>query len=343
MSSTTQLPIRVAIVGCGGISSAHGRAVAAHHDRVAWAACADIVPASAERFAKACGVPAVYTDYRRMIEKEKPELAIIATWPPLHEEQVLQSIALGVPNVLCEKSLAMSAASAARMARAAQAAGARLFEGVMCRHHPRMLELVRLVEQGKIGTLRSIRSGFSRIVGTTNEGVYKRNVELGGGVVYDFTCYAVNALGAFTHVLPERVYGVWKRADDGLIEELTGLLEYPDGVIAHVESSFLRSYRQPLELHGEAGVLRVEDAWTPGDRVTIEFLDLRRPGVPQSLPAAAAAGHTEQLAHLCDCIRNDAPPRFTIEESVRNHAVLDALLESAEKGCPVAPKLPDEG
>jgi len=333
-------PVRAAIVGCGIISHAHGRAATALSDRVRIVACADIARAHAEKFAADHGVPAAYSDAREMLEKERPDLVIVATWPTLHEEHVLLAVGEGVPYVLCEKSLAMSAASAARMESAAREAGALVVEGMMFRHHPRILEAIRLAASGKIGTVRGLRAGFTRFADRSKEPAYKRNPSLGGGVPFDFTCYAVNALGAFCAELPAQVFGYWKCTETGLVEELNGVMIYPDGTTAAVESSFLRSYRQPLEIHGTEGVLCLEDAWTPGDAPEIEFRDLRRPGVPVMLSGGSAHGHTAQLEHLCDVIRDRIAPRLPISESVRNLAVLEALLASAACGQPVVPKLP---
>ena len=195
-----------------------------------------------------------------------------------------------------------------------------------------------MIAEGKIGKLGSIRAGFHALSNDPDN--WRRKKECGGGVVFDFSCYCVNALGAFASGLPSRVYAVWKRTSDGLIEELYGLLEYPNGVIAHLESSYDLSFRQPLELHGDKGTLYIEHAWTSGPAQHMEYRGIDWYAEPERIPVPPANPYEAQLLYLCECMRTGAVPRFTVEESVRNHAVIDALLESAETGCGVVPKLP---
>lgn len=335
MSANTQ-PVSVALIGCGGISGAHAQAMVDHPQALRLVACADLMLDKAQALAQRCGGATAYDDYRVMLEREQPELVIIATWPNLHEEQVTAAAERGVPMILCEKSLAMSAAAARRMAAAAQRSGTVLVEGFMGRHHPRTLELEQLVRAGRIGALRKIRAGFQRPA--LDKPSWKMNPAF-GGVVFDFTCYCVNALGQFVTTLPDRVYGRLVRRDDGLNVQLDGMLHYPDGLVAFIESSYTFAFQQPLELHGETGILRLQNAWTGSGASGIELEPNRNPTVVERIDTPTADRAACQLLHLCECLRSGATPRFTIAESIRNHAVIDALLKSAELDQPVTPEL----
>lgn len=323
------------MIGCGGISGSHAQAIQAHPQAAVLVACADLALDKAQSLAQRSGGAAAYDDYRAMIAREEPELVIIATWPNLHEEQVIAAADLGVPMILCEKSLAMSAAAAKRMAEAARRAGAVLVEGFMGRHHPRTLELERLVRDGRIGALRKIRAGFQRPA--LGKPSWKSNPKF-GGVVFDFTCYCVNAVGQFTTGLPDRACAHLQRGDDGLFLQLDAMLHYPNGLVAFIESSYTRAFAQPLELHGETGILRLQNAWTGSGDSGIELEPDRNPTVVEHLATPVADRAACQLLHLCQCLRTSAAPRFTIQESIRNHAVIDALLKSAETDQPVTPE-----
>jgi D-xylose 1-dehydrogenase (NADP+, D-xylono-1,5-lactone-forming) len=330
----SSVPLRAAIVGCGGISHAHGLAAARQPAALRLVACADIVPDRARAFAQRYALRAAYADYQEMLLREQPDLVILATWPNQHEEQVLACLQAGVPAILCEKSLALSAASAARMATAARQAGALLVEGFMWRHHPRTLLAQELLASGRIGNLVMVRAGFHFI--TADPANWRKRPELGGGVVFDATCYCVNALAAFIAGPPESVAAQWTRRKDGLTESLYATLRYPGGLIAQIESSQLAPYRQPLELRGDRGTLALEHAWTPGPTTDLEIVTgsiWDGSFARESVPAGAADPYECQLLHVCACLRSAARPRFTVEESVRNLAVIDALLRSAEGQC----------
>jgi len=334
---TPNAPIRAAIVGCGIISNAHAMASAKAPEDLIIVACMDIIENKAVEFAKKYGIPNAYTNYQEMIEREKPELLILSTWPVQHEEQVLTAIALGVKNILCEKSLAMNAASAQRMHEAVRSAGGLLMEGFMWRHHPRTLQVQEMLESNRIGKLRKVRASFQRNALNDPAGSWKHRPECGGGVVYDFTCYCVNAAGLFFPTLPTRVNAVWQKTSEGLITELQGLLEYPDGLVAVIESSYGTHFQQPVELHGENGIIRLEKVFSSFGAT--EILIDSNDGVDK-IPSSDAWQAESQIRHFCECIKNGGAPRFTSEESVRNHAVIDALLESAATRRATTPRFP---
>ena len=153
--------------------------------------------------------------------------------------------------------------------------------------------------------------------------------------MFDFTCYCVNAIGQFTTQLPQSVYARKKQLDDGLIIQMDGMLQYPDGLVAFVESSYTLAFQQPLELHGETGILRMHNAWTGSGQSGIDLEPNLNPTVTERIETPTADRGVCQLMHLCECLRSGVEPRFTIEESIRNHIVIDALMQSAETSEPV--------
>lgn len=58
---------------------------------------------------------AAYTDYRAMLEREKPDLVTVSAYPPYREEMVLAAIATGAQGVVIEKPMAMGLGAARRM------------------------------------------------------------------------------------------------------------------------------------------------------------------------------------------------------------------------------------
>src|SRR6202011_1873434 len=93
--------------------------------------------------------------------------------------------------VLCEKSLTQSAASARRVSAAFRARGLRLVEGFMYRHHPQWSVVRRLLAEGVIGDVRSLRAGLTGTV--KSDADHRFTPSLGGGALFDVTCYAVDA------------------------------------------------------------------------------------------------------------------------------------------------------
>ena len=81
MSESTNVSpkYRVAIVGCGGISRAHGNAWRNVPEIEIVGAC-DEKFESLANFATEYNVQNTYNDLRQMLEKQQPDVLVIATW-----------------------------------------------------------------------------------------------------------------------------------------------------------------------------------------------------------------------------------------------------------------------
>ena len=79
---------RIAIVGCGGISHAHGNACLESEQLDLVAAC-DINPQTLQNFADQFNIKHTYSDLRQMLEKQAPDVLVIATWPTTHLNNIL--------------------------------------------------------------------------------------------------------------------------------------------------------------------------------------------------------------------------------------------------------------
>lgn len=97
-----------------------------------------------------------YTDYREMLETEKPDLLSVATSDHLHADIVVAAVEGGVPAILCEKPLATTLADADRMIAAAEAGGTLLSVDHSRRWYPHYLRAREIVRSGEIGPLHTV-------------------------------------------------------------------------------------------------------------------------------------------------------------------------------------------
>ncbi|HEX6972403.1 MAG TPA: Gfo/Idh/MocA family oxidoreductase [Limnochordia bacterium] len=145
---------RAAIIGCGGIGRAHAGAY--RQVGVPIAAVADVREEGLAAFGERYGVEARYRDYRALLAEQRPEIVSVCTWPPLHEEMVLEAAAAGARAVVCEKPLTLSLASADRMIEACRAAGALLVVGHQRRYGSHWRLAREWISEGAIGPLERI-------------------------------------------------------------------------------------------------------------------------------------------------------------------------------------------
>src|SRR5688500_18404359 len=126
---------RAASVGCSRIGAFIDNEVQGRPDRVlpyshaaGYEACertdlvagADLRPDVLEAFGGRYDVPASrrYTDYKAMIEREKPDILSVATQPEQHAEVTIYAAEHGVRAIYCEKPMCTSLEEAEHMAEA---------------------------------------------------------------------------------------------------------------------------------------------------------------------------------------------------------------------------------
>ena len=149
----------------------------------------------------------------------------------VHAEWCVRAAEAG-KHVLCEKSLALDAATARRTSEAFSARGLRLVEAFMVRHHPQWSVVHRLVREGAIGEPRLVRASFSGTLGRPDDHRWSRT--LGGGALFDVTCYGVNVARWIFGREPRRVSALGVLASEGVDASSAAVMDFGEGALASV-------------------------------------------------------------------------------------------------------------
>jgi predicted dehydrogenase len=110
-------------------------------------------------FAENWGWQNASTDWASVVNSPEIDLVDIVTPNYMHAEPALAAIAAGKPCA-CEKPLAGTLDDARRMAQAANAAGVKTFVWFNYRRCPAVALAHRLVQEGKLGTIRHVRATY---------------------------------------------------------------------------------------------------------------------------------------------------------------------------------------
>ena len=315
---------RVAIVGCGGISHAHGNAWRNLPEIEIVGAC-DEKFESLKRFATEYNVQNTYNDLRQMLEKQQPDVLVVATWPSSHLKNVLEAVRSGVKGILVEKPITVNATQLEQMIQVTERADILLMEAFMYRHHPLTLAVKQKIEEGGIGEVRYARSTFS--TGLTDRQNWRLRGDLGGGAVMDLGCYCINIIRYLVGREPQSVWATGKfEPINNVWETLIGTLDFGDGITGQLDCSFGWTWRESYEVAGTDGTLFVQSAWGNSEgesRFTVNGETFSVSGVN---PYAA------EILDLCQAIDTGAPLRLPIEDALGNMRAIDALHESANTG-----------
>jgi predicted dehydrogenase len=102
------------------------------------------------------GVPAVYADYREMLNRERPDLVSVTTRAPLHAEATIAAAEAGVRAILVEKAMATSLDEADAMIEACERARTVLMVNHTRRWHPTYEGALAAVRGGVTGEVRCL-------------------------------------------------------------------------------------------------------------------------------------------------------------------------------------------
>ena len=197
-------PIRVGLVGYGGIGKVHAlayRSIPYHYglpaDAVRIVAVATSSAASAERAAREIGCPVWSDDYRRIVERDDVDLVDCSVPNDLHEPVVVAAAAAG-KHIYCEKPLARTVAEGARMADAVGRAGVKAQPTFNFRFFPAITRAKQLVDDGFLGRVFSFRGRYYRssYIDAAKPMSWRLDKEAsGGGAMHDLGSHVLDLVG----------------------------------------------------------------------------------------------------------------------------------------------------
>ena len=315
---------RVAMVGCGGISAVHASAWKKLPKINLIAAC-DIKFDALAHFANAFEVEHTYNDVRTMLERQKPDILVIATTPKAHLEIILEGIRNGVRAILCEVPIATNTNDVELMIQVTEKAGVALTEGLMYRHHPLTLAIKQHVLDGAIGNVRFVRSTFSTAI--TDRTNWRFHGDLGGGAARVLGCYCVDVIRHLIDAEPKAVWGCGKfEPVSNAWETMIGTLEFGDDISASFDCGFGWSDRESYEVVGTKGTILVPRAWSNGGG-SCNFMQNG-----ESVNLTGMDPYSSEILDLCESLDSGESPLVGIDNSRRNTRVIDGVTEAARTG-----------
>jgi predicted dehydrogenase len=301
-----------------------------------WCEIAAIASRDADKAEQAAGdldIPKAYGSYEDLLGD--PEVEAIYNPLPnhLHVPWSIRAAEAG-KHVLCEKPVALDASQARKLFEAQARTGVKIGEAFMVRTHPQWLRARELVRAGRLGELRAIMGFFSYF---NRDAANIRNVHAwGGGGLMDIGCYPINTSRFIFGEEPRRVMALLERDPEMQVDRLTsGMLDFPSGQSVFTCSTQLVPY-QRMQLFGTAGRIEIEIPFNaPNHRPCRIFVDdgsdLFGAGVEtESFPVCDQ--YTIQGDLFSRAIRGEGEVPVPLEDAIRNMAVIDALVKSAESG-----------
>jgi len=277
-------------------------------------------------------VPLGFDSVAAMAASPEVDAVLVTTPNASHLVDVLAAIDAG-KHVLCEKPMAMNADECRQMVEAARRRGVVFGVAHVFRFDESVLRFRELLKSGKIGKAIFARSEFSFLADPSHPRKWLYDSAIAGaGPIFDIGVHCIDTL---RFVLNDEVTRVSASAASdersGDVESAASLtLEFSRGTIGTVLVSYRAAYRTPLELVGDSGVIRAEDALNVEHPIEIQ---LQREGkVVETATVSNQSVYALQVDAFADAVEGKS--RFPIpgEEGWQNQEVLDAAMRSLRTG-----------
>jgi xylose dehydrogenase (NAD/NADP) len=301
---------------------------AAQSDRVEVVAVASRTADRAEAYAREHGIERAHGTYDGLLADPDVEVIYISLPNSMHVEWSVRCLEAG-KHVLCEKPLSRHPDDVERAFDTAEREGRLLTEAFMYRHNPQTKRLKELADGGAIGRLRLIRAVFSFPL--TDSPDVRLAPELDGGGLMDVGCYCVSGARLLAGE-PESVFGQQVAAPTGVDEVFTGVMRFPDDVLAELDCGLALPMRDELEAIGEEGSLFLDDPWHCHKPV----IEHRTAARVDEIATEPADSYRLELENLSDAIRGCSEPLLGRDDAVGQARAIEALYRSADEGAPVA-------
>jgi UDP-N-acetyl-2-amino-2-deoxyglucuronate dehydrogenase len=349
-------PLRVGIVGTGGIARTHATAIAAlaaAGDPVTIAAVADVLPERARAFAAERGVPHHFASAEALLGAGLVDCVHVTTPHPAHCAVVVAAAAAGV-HALVEKPLAIDLREADRAVEAARRAGTVLSTVFQRRWFPAARRLRRAIDEGKLGRpiLGSLEVRWLRTAEYYARDPWRGKwATEGGGCLVNQAVHAIDWLLWYLGPV-DVVFGLYHNlghrdmrleVDDNAV----AAIRFRSGAIATLSASVSVKPASVarVTVHGDNGASAsvcevtewggdyVNDIWTiPGEE-----------GLPAAWAAADRAEawpnwryHLRQIEDFYAAVRTGRAPEVSGEDGRNAVELIQAIYSASESGLAVA-------
>lgn len=223
---------KYAMIGCGGIGQYHLNHLLQFQDIEAVAFC-DLIPDRAAAFAKQAGGE-VYTDYRELLDKSRPDMLFICIPPYAHGDIEMDVIKQGIPFFV-EKPVSLDLNLAKRIRDEIARAGLITAVGFQCRYSSLNPPTRTFVEQNEISFVQCSR------IGGVPEVSWWRNKTLSGGQIVEQTIHQFDLIrfvfGEPVNVFSMNARGFVRDVEDYDTDDLSvTVVRFANGALASIST-----------------------------------------------------------------------------------------------------------
>ncbi len=280
----------------------------------------------AAQFAADCDIPTSYGSYEELLAN--PDIDAIYNPLPnhLHVPLSVQALQAG-KHVLCEKPLGLDGKEVSYLIDcAAEYPKQLLMEAFMYRFHPQWLQVLKMIEDGVLGTVKSVQSNFTFFNDDPDN--VRNQPGIGGGSLMDVGCYCISLARTLFGREPARVVAQMDMDERFQVDRHTsGIMDFQPG-LSTFYSSTQSAPSQWVHIIGELATLTMDAPFYEGP--SAGSLVLKQGDQEHIIPVESANHFVEEVNAFAQAALNgDQSPR-PLTDALANMRVIDAMMESAK-------------
>lgn len=335
----TNQPLKVGIIGTGGIAQNHFEGYQAIGADIV--AISDINEETLKQRKEQWKAGSSYTDYKELLANPEVEVVSICT-PNAYHAPISIDAAKAGKHILCEKPISMSLDDGEKMIAVAQEHKVVLQIGHHLRSASGPQQAKRIIDSGVLGDITFVRLRQAHDWGgdATVRGVFGSKAHQGGGTMLDNGCHMMDLARYFAGDVAEIFAHVatLKFEDIDVEDTSHASLRFSSGALGSVENAWTATgWEEGFWIYGTQGSLELTNRYGK-----TELLHSYRQSVGQSWDQTdrasysfpSAGGHIQQIKYLEASIRSAKPVICSGNDGLEAIRLVLAGYESSEQGQP---------
>lgn len=177
----------------------------------------------------------IYSDYRKMLEKEILDGVIISLPTKMHYEACMLSIEKGI-SFFVEKPFTLDPDRSAHVLESAKSKNVFGMVGYVNRYASIFCEIKKIIESGILGNINHYESiMLGNVVGPDSKNSWRHNVSEGGGCLYDYGSHAIDlAIFYFDEIInvkEAKLKNIFSKGCEDLVE---AIVEHKNGISGRI-------------------------------------------------------------------------------------------------------------
>lgn len=277
-------------------------------------------------FATEFNIPIIYTDYDDLIQSKEIDAVYIALPNSLHREWIEKALDAG-KHVLCEKPIVMEEREITAIFNRANEQKVHVMEAFMYRFHPQIHEMKKMLDEGVIGEVLTIRSRFHFTI-EDKEADIRMQGELGGGVLWDIGGYSLNAMLMLVGEEPTEIQVMNGRRDQ-VDTHVSFQMRFPNSVLCVADCSFYGPMTQEIDIIGTRGTMHLPYAFRPDLNEDVGVIKISSNGKTQKLEFSGNS-YVYQVNAFQESIRSNTPLPYTQQQMLQHTRVLQKSVKQSK-------------